>query len=313
MIWTLLWLQQIFAVGDAGALSKRQVRLYKQFWIDHAKKGDILLWLGDNLYPSGHRGRPRDKRRWERLVSVSRAFPGQVIAIPGNHDWKAGIHGLLRQEKDLLHLPRVGSLAPETLSIGRWHFFFIDSELYIQSQGRDFPWKRMDSLLQSFHPKDTIIIVLHHPPKTVGAHGGYFPLSAHLFPLRILSPYLYLPLPGLGTLLVFLRKAYAHPSDQHHPAYADLAQNLLKRALSLTQPVLFLSGHDHNLQIHRLQENKYAIVSGSGCKTEPLARRKALWGKAVVGLWKITPTAMEAYNLRHSDMPIWKYGESVVP
>ncbi|MEN3040775.1 MAG: metallophosphoesterase [Bacteroidia bacterium] len=313
MIGILFWLQQIFAVGDAGALTLRQVELYKRFWTVHAKKEDVLIWLGDNIYPSGHRGRPEDKRRWDRLVTVSRAFPGRVIVIPGNHDWKAGITGLLRQEKDLLHLPRPGSPYPETLSVGPWHFFFIDSELYIQTQGRDFSWERMDSLLQSFRPRDTLVIVLHHPPKTAGAHGGHFPLLAHLFPLRMLGSSLYIPLPGLGTLFILLRKAHAHPSDQRHPAYANLAQSLLRRAFSIPQPVLFLSGHDHNLQIHKLREGKYAIVSGSGCKTEPLAKRKAFWGKAVVGLWKITPNSMEAYSLRHADRPIWKFGESDVP
>lgn len=313
MWWVLLWVQQIFAVGDAGALTKRQVHLYERFWVEHARKDDILIWLGDNLYPAGHRDKRRDRRRWERLLAVSRAFPGTVLATPGNHDWKAGIHGLLRQEKDLRILPYPGATTPETLSIGRWHLCFIDSEIYIQSSGKDFPWKWIDSLFQKLTPQDTIVFVLHHPPRTVGAHGGHFPLVAHIFPLRVLSRYMYIPLPGLGTLFILARKASKHPTDLSHPAYADLSKNLLARAQRAPQVVIFLSGHDHNLQVHRIGEKQWAIVSGSGCKTEPLARRKALWGRAVVGLWKLTPHSIEAYPLHRPDRVIWRFPESVVP
>ncbi|MCX7607568.1 MAG: hypothetical protein N2170_09965, partial [Bacteroidia bacterium] len=81
MVFVALWLQHIFAIGDAGALSDKQVSLYKKFWAAHARKEDILLWLGDNVYPSGLRGTRRDTRRWKRLVDVSKAFPGEVWAI----------------------------------------------------------------------------------------------------------------------------------------------------------------------------------------------------------------------------------------
>ncbi|MCX7764348.1 MAG: metallophosphoesterase [Bacteroidia bacterium] len=313
MIWFLLWGQQLFLVGDAGALTPRQVRLYERFWLTHARKGDVLLWLGDNLYPAGHRDRPGDRRRWARLVSVSRSFPGTVIATPGNHDWKAGLAGILRQERDLRHLPTPGSSQAETISIGRWHFLFIDSELYIQSGGKDFSWRRLDSLTHAFSSSDTLFFVLHHPPRTAGAHGGYFPLSAHIFPLRIIHPALYVPLPGLGSLFIFLRKATHHPTDLSYPAYKALADSLINRAKQLPYTVIFVSGHDHNLQIHRLSEKSWAIVSGSGCKTEPLSKRRTLWGKAVVGLWKLSSHEIEAYALRQPTVPIWRFAETAVP
>ncbi|MCX8112698.1 MAG: metallophosphoesterase [Bacteroidia bacterium] len=314
MIWIgLVWLQQIFAVGDAGALSSRQVRLYQRFWTKHAQPGDILIWLGDNLYPAGHQNRVRDRRRWERLLAVSRSFPGIVVATPGNHDWKAGLSGLRRQAKDIRHLPDPDSSQVETLIVGRYRFLFIDSERYIRNGGQGFDWQRVDALISQIPASSFFFFVLHHPPRTAGAHGGYFPFSAHLFPLRLLHPFLYLPLPVVGTALIAVRKAVRHPTDQRYPTYASLADSLLGRAHRLAQPVLFLSGHDHNLQIHRLSENKYAIVSGSGCKTEPLTPKKALWGKAVVGLWKLSPHSLEAYALRQPDKPIWKFPDFAVP
>ncbi|MCS7296968.1 MAG: metallophosphoesterase [Bacteroidia bacterium] len=313
MGWLFLWVQQIFAVGDAGALTDRQVQLYERFWRAHAQPNDLLIWLGDNLYPAGHRETPRDRRRWRRVVAVSRAFPGVACATPGNHDWKAGIEGLHRQAKDIPHYPAPGSSEPETLSAGIWRLCFIDSELFIRSGGRTFRWQRLDSLLSTFPPDALVLIVLHHPPRTAGAHGGSFPFTAHLFPLRILSPYLYVPLPLLGTLLIWVRKYARHPTDLSYPAYAMLAESLLVRASRIPQPLFLLSGHEHNLQVHRIEPKKWALVSGSGCKTEPVARRKALWARSVVGLWKLTPTSLEAYALVQPTHPIWKYTESAVP
>jgi hypothetical protein len=79
----LVWMQvQIFAVGDAGALTERQVRLYEVHWRERATSQDILIWLGDNLYPAGYTGSQRSRRRWERIVRLSRSFPGRSTLPP---------------------------------------------------------------------------------------------------------------------------------------------------------------------------------------------------------------------------------------
>jgi len=295
--WGVLWLQvQIFAVGDAGALTERQVRLYEKHWQTQATAKDILIWLGDNLYPAGYTGTKRAKRRWDRLVRVSRRFPGKVYLTPGNHDWKAGLVGLLRCERDLPHLPPPGEMGPSMMQHGPYALIFLDSELYIQTGGKDFVWARFDSLLSALSDTTLAVIILHHPPITAGLHGGYFPVSAHLFPLRTLSRYLYVPLPGLGTVFVWLRKAARHPTDQGYPTYQALADSLRRRAQNSHRRLVFLSGHDHNLQVHQVGQGTF-IVSGSGCKTEPVAHRKALWAKARVGYWTGTPHHWEACAL----------------
>lgn len=311
----LLWLQQtVFLVGDAGALTAAQARKYMIFWQRHAHKQDILVWLGDNVYPRGHDGSRRAARRWNRLVAVSRAFPGKVYALAGNHDWKSGIAGLSREEKDITLFPPPGQIGPATREHLPWLLIALDSELYIQTGGKDFPWQTLDSLVVTARKKNLYpLLLLHHPIKTAGAHGGYFPLGAHLFPLRIMSRYLYLPLPGLGTVLVLLRKAAHHPTDLSHPAYRQLSQELLRRIDSLAVPVYIASGHDHNLQAHRIGPGAWVIVSGSGCKTEPVARRRTTWAQATVGLWHLTPTTLAAYSLTNPEQPIWKFPETAVP
>jgi len=295
--WGIIGLQvQIFAVGDAGALTERQARLYQKHWQEQATAKDILIWLGDNLYPAGYTGSRRSRRRWERLVRVSRSFPGKVYATPGNHDWKAGLTGLLYCERDITHLPPPGEMGPSVVWAEPYALIFMDSELYIQTGGQGFSWERLDSILT--HLTDTIlpIVILHHPPVTTGLHGGFFPPGAHVFPLRTLSRYLYLPLPGIGTIFVWLRKVAKHPTDQAYPAYRALADSLQQRALRSNRNLVFLSGHDHNLQVHQLGKGTF-IVSGSGCKTEPVSHRKALWAKARVGYWTGMPHQWQAYTL----------------
>ncbi|MCS7161935.1 MAG: metallophosphoesterase [Bacteroidia bacterium] len=314
MIWGLVWLQQIFLVGDAGALTAKQVAWYERFWALHAQPGDILIWLGDNVYPRGYdTTSARARRRWQRVVQVSQAFPGEVWMTPGNHDWKAGLVGLQRQAADIPHYPKPGYVGPETLQRRLGTFFFLDSEAYIRRGGWDFDWARWDSFWEAAASQPARYVVLHHPPRTAGAHGGHFPLVAHLFPLRTLNPYLYIPLPGLGSLYIGLRRLRRHPTDLGYPPYRRFADSLLQRLHRSSGRALVVAGHDHNLQAHRLGPQKWVIVSGSGCKAEPLRRKKAFWGRAVVGLWKITPTTLEAYALKHPHQPIWKFAENVLP
>ncbi len=305
--WGLIWLQvQIFAVGDAGALTARQVKRYESHWKTHATASDILIWLGDNIYPAGYTGRKRSQLRWARLVQVSQSFPGKVYATPGNHDWKAGIQGLLRCEQDLPHGPPPGAMGPWSIPVGPYLLIFLDSELYIQAGGSGFSWEAFDSLLTQVPDTLLPVVVLHHPPVTAGLHGGFFPLGAHLFPLRTLSRYLYIPLPGLGSMFMWLRKAAHHPTDQGHPAYRALADSLCQRATRSNRSLVFLSGHDHNLQVHQIERGTF-IVSGSGCKTEPVARKKARWAKARVGYWIGTPQEWKAYALSRQPTPLYRH------
>ncbi|MCS6791019.1 MAG: metallophosphoesterase, partial [Bacteroidia bacterium] len=160
-IWGWLWLQQIFAVGDAGALTEKQVRLYSLFWQKHADSGDVLIWLGDNVYPRGLTATTRAQRRWQRLLRVSRQFPGTVWLTPGNHDWKADTQGILRQAAALPLFPPP-SEPFSLLQKGVWTFLFLDSERYIRTQGKGFPWGAIDSLWLRYA---RLVVVLHHPPR----------------------------------------------------------------------------------------------------------------------------------------------------
>ncbi|MCX7607587.1 MAG: hypothetical protein N2170_10065, partial [Bacteroidia bacterium] len=177
----------------------------------------------------------------------------------GNHDWKAGFSGIQRQAQSIKHYPDVGQIGPDTARRGLWLFIFLDSEQCIRNPEKQLHlWRRIDTLLGDIQDSSFIVFCLHHPPRSAGSHGGHFHWSAHIFPLRIISPFLYLPLPGLGSLYVWLRKKVHHPTDVGHPGYRSMADSILTRAHSIPKPVFILSGHEHNLQAHRLEPGKWA-------------------------------------------------------
>src|SRR5262249_23941024 len=65
-----------------------------------------------------------------------------------------------------------------------------------------------DRIHGALRPADgrRVLLLGHHPLGTTGPHGGFFPLKTHLFPLTELVPWLYVPLPGLGSLYAVGRR-----------------------------------------------------------------------------------------------------------
>ena len=59
----------------------------------------------------------------------------------------------------------------------------------------------------------------------------------------------------------------ASPEDINNQHYADLA-NRLKSIVQDKENIIFVSGHDHNLQYHE-DGNLRQIISGAGSKTDP--------------------------------------------
>src|SRR5690606_19532311 len=71
--------------------------------ITASDKNATLLFLGDNIYPSGM---PTDLESEERKIAeqklifqleIAKKFKGKTVFIPGNHDWYNGIEGLEAQ------------------------------------------------------------------------------------------------------------------------------------------------------------------------------------------------------------------------
>ena len=107
----------------------------------------------------------------------------------------------------------------------------------------------------------TTLVAIHHPMYTNGSHGGQYSFEDYMKPF-----------PGLGFLKNIIRNTsgISH-ADISNQFYNELRRNLVAAAQQ-NDNVVFLSGHEHNLQLIT-SDNLTQIISGSGSKTTPLRVR----------------------------------------
>lgn len=119
-------------------------------------------------------------------------------------------------------------------------------------------WTHLRDLLVAHAQVQWTIVVGHHPVATHGSHGGYNsrPLGLHLhaFWKKI-------------NALVGRRSI----QDLGYPAYDAFAERLMTE-LAVRRRVLYVSGHDHNLQMIWYKDRLMQVVSGAGSKRAPVTK-----------------------------------------
>jgi hypothetical protein len=108
-----------------------------------------------------------------------------------------------------------------------------------------------------------VVVVGHHPLLSGGKHGGHFSWKEHVFPLREIEPWLYIPLPILGSAYPLLRKSGSFLQDMSSGPYTALRE-ALDEVFDRDEPLIYASGHEHNLQLLKGRTGPYQIVSGAG-------------------------------------------------
>ena len=297
----------IYAVGDAGELNEQarsvMTALSKVSSDDH--QPGMVLFLGDNIYPSGCPPETAtEARKYAEAVLQNQygplhAFKGELVFIAGNHDWNefkpGGRDAVIRQSNLLLGLnderirfiPKAGCAGPEGIQLTPEIFMIIaDSQWWLQDWRKETDLhtgcetQSKEEFISAFrklvkdHEGQQIIVVMHHPLYTQGGHGGHFTVRDHLFPLSKAVDWLYLPLPVIGSIYPLYRSIFGHPQDSSHPRYRALKEAVLN-SLPAESEVIFLAGHDHNLQYIR-KENDHFILSGAGSKLNSIADHKDL-------------------------------------
>ncbi len=291
----------LFLVGDAGehdVIDAPIGDVLKQS-ISAAGEQATVVFLGDNVYPEGLSG--RGSKSFEREQSILLEQAGWVangargIFIPGNHDWqhwgKKGLQYLKNQQNwfDSLRNPLFGLFprdncpgpveiplpGPNLLVLldtqwflHKWEKPGIGSACAAQTPAQVVA--QLDSVLTR-NPDKRIIIAGHHPLLTYGDHGGVFTLKDHLFPLTDVKPYLFIPLPVVGSIYPLYRKFIGHRQDTRHPAYRrfrDPIEALLRHFPSN----LYVSGHEHALE-YMVRDDTHMIVSGSAAKHTSVKRK----------------------------------------
>ncbi len=290
-------LYTFYLMGDAGddtinsmpPIENMGRRLNKD---DPTKAG--LIYLGDNIYMDGLRKksskyRAEDEIRMNAQLDIVKDWEGDVFVIPGNHDWnhyrKGGLKAIKRQEKYVnkyldredAFLPKNGCPGPEVVKLTPGIVMIVfDSQWWVHKHKRssgnkdgcecrseDELIELMTDLLKKYRNQN-VIVATHHPLISNGEHGGHYTIQDHIFPLTKVVDWLYLPLPGLGSIYPFYRKYIGHHQDIAHPHYHDLTERLSK-AMNEWDNMVYVCGHEHNLQYHKLGSIHH-IISGAGSK-----------------------------------------------
>ncbi|HVQ45785.1 MAG TPA: metallophosphoesterase [Gemmatimonadales bacterium] len=312
---------RIYLMGDAGAprLSGEPVleALSRELAVQRVET--VVVFLGDNAYPKGL-PEPQDPERAEaersllaQLQVVERAGVKGYFVL-GNHDWdrfgKGGWEAALRQERYIDSVgwgyatlkPGGGCPGPSIIDIGtRVRLLLLDTQWWLHGAAKpmdptsscptDSEQEIVDSLrsaLQNAGARMTLVAA-HHPLSSGGPHGGYFGWEDHIFPLRLVEPWLWLPLPFIGSLYPSARQHGLSSQDMSSRAYQRLIA-AFRRAFSGRPPDLYAAGHEHNLQVIAGGPVPLQLVSGGGIyqHTEKAANiRGTLYAKEASGFARL--------------------------
>ena len=291
----------IYLIGDAGkdTLPGPALRMLG----DQLRNdpNSTVMFLGDNVYPAGLEGKDGGKKlhasEMKLLAQLSQTseHKGEVFWMPGNHDWKAGkwqglklvkleaefVEKYYRENADIrnkekgIFMPKDGFPGPHHATFGEdGHLIAIDIQWWLQSQffhkipkyegmtkrqmERQF-LARLDSVLKvATIGNGPVLIAAHHPMYSNGHHGA--PKQPFRFILNWVPPFQLFGLIGLNRAMV---------QDIPQTRYKRIRNKILA-VMNRYEDVIYVSGHDHNLQYFKKGEN-YHLVSGAGSKRSSLS------------------------------------------
>lgn len=274
------------------------------------------VFLGDNVYPKGlvpkgEKGRRRGERILEAQIQAAKS--GHAIFLAGNHDWAIdGAQGwehvtaqrefLESQGPGVEMLPPGGCAGPFTRDFGPhlrfvfldpigWQHTLVSPSHHKQVCPHPEAVEVVYALADEFdHPNGRhVVLALHHPMVTAGPHGGNFTWKQHIFPLTDFVSWLWLPLPGIGSVYPLSRQLGVTTTDTSSGPYRSFVRGIY-RASRPRVPILVAAGHEHSLQVHRDLVGLTYAVSGAGSagkvnRVEPSAT--ALLEKAAPGFMRL--------------------------
>jgi hypothetical protein len=285
----------LILLGDAGDPDPVEEPVFQALSANIAAREveTMVVFLGDNLYPVGlpastapHRA---EAESWlAAQVDAVLQTHARGIMVPGNHDWAkgadAGLAAVRRQgayvdargKGQVEFLPRGGCPGPEVRDVGQSiRVIAIDTQWWFHG-GPKAPdsvsscpartWaETLDSLSAALASAGSrhVAIVAHHPIRSTGPHGGHFPWTDHIFPLRAWKKWLWLPLPIIGSIYPLSRKWGISSQDESSGRYQELVDGL-ELVFAEYSPLLYAAGHEHVLEVLEGQAARYLLVSGAG-------------------------------------------------
>ena len=286
-------LYRILLIGDAGEPGPEAATLLAvRAWVDDVPDRTLVTFLGDNAYPEGltRAHRLDAERSLLRQLQVVEDTSATALFIPGNHDWadgrREGLDAVLAQAAFLRgrarFLPSSGCPGPEVMDVPEAEplvrVVVLDTQWWLHNERK--PTDSCDpgtraSVAQALRAAlDTalpVVVAAHHPLASHGPHGGFFDWRAHLFPLTQVARWLWVPLPGAGSIYSLVRWHLIRSDQGLNSAENREMREALSQALaSRTRrgPLLYVAGHEHSLQVLRGDVVDYVLVSGAGSRAK---------------------------------------------
>lgn len=285
----------IFLLGDAGTAELEPdpnlLELTRQ--ATSSPRGSLIVFLGDNLYPNGlvAEGDPlrgEGERRLEVQLDVARKSQRRAIFLSGNHDWErwgAGGLGAIGRVSEYLRervkglsiqLPDSACPGPVTVDVGTTvRLVLLDTQWWLHNHEKPYGTSSRcraineDQVIEQLAAtlasagRRHVIVAGHHPLASGGEHGGYWSIGKHIFPLREVKSWLWVPFPVIGSIYPVSRMLGITNQDLSN-SRNEYMRKRLGEAFAKNPPLLYAAGHDHNLQVFKGPYAKYSIVSGSG-------------------------------------------------
>ena len=306
-------------VGEGAFGETNMVLPILQKELEETGKKSTVVFLGDNV-PAFNRNNKKASVRAEKLLlnqlDILEKHKGKAYFIPGEKDWNNGkrdgrdallwqadyIEKRLGKRGELLPNKACGDPDKEKIS-DEIRLLFADSQWWLQDWNgvRDINKKcdfkdRFGFLLEleddlKKYDKERVVLFMHHPFFSNGKHGGGFTWKQHLFPLTAWNKDAYLPLPGIGSLVVMARQLGVSRQDAANARYVQMREEILSVAKKKPEnkSLIIVGAHDNSLQYFEDGGDHIRyIVSGSGGKAD-IARggRNARFVQAKQGFAKL--------------------------
>ena len=276
----------LFLIGDAGVphVGFEPVLAALQREVATSTGERVIVFLGDNVYPRGLPdstdlpGRIEAERRLGAQVVAAESTHATTIFIPGNHDWDAerpdGLAAVRREgayiraisRNAVLFLPANGCPGPAVFDAGqRVRLVLLDTQWWLQSGPKPegppgssgCPAATAADVVDSLRtdiatagPR-SVVVLAHHPIYSGGAHAEHWNIGDYL-----------------GSGPVILLRRVVNSAQDFRSAVNTAMRQALAGAFDPLPPLLYVSGHDHGLQVLTGQPSAHEplryIVSGAG-------------------------------------------------
>ena len=284
----------VLLIGDAGNPNPAGEPVLRALSREAAREPSrtTIVFLGDNVYPRGIPDsaaptRAEAERRLRDQLAVVRESGTRGIFVPGNHDWakqgQGGWDAVRRQgaliaadDGPSIMAPASGCPGPVVTDVGATvRIISLDTQWWVHGGPKPGPIdgtctpNSADGIVDSVRGAlaaaggRNVLVTGHHPMASGGVHGGHFTWKDHIFPLRAVAKWLWIPLPIVGSIYPTARRSGISSQDMSGSANKRM-RAAFESAFDTHPPLIYASGHDHGLQVLTGESARYILVSGAG-------------------------------------------------